>query len=55
MNNKILAPLYFIAFVACLVTFFSAHRIGYLVGAVAWLMLGIFYLIKSKDDNDLGS
>lgn len=55
MNNKIIAPLYFIAFVACLVTFFSGRTFGYLVAAVVWLMLGIFYLIKSKDDNDLGS
>jgi hypothetical protein len=49
-NNKVLAGLYFIAFVACLVTFFGGHRWGYLAAAVVWLVLGIYCLIRKDDD-----
>jgi hypothetical protein len=49
-NNKITAALYFIAFVACLITFFGRHSWGYLAAAVLWLVLGVYCLIK-KDDS----
>ncbi len=50
-NNKVLAALYFIACVACVIAFFSGgHKWGYLVAAVVWLMLGIYLLIRKDDD-----
>lgn len=49
-NNKVLAGLYFIAFVACVVTFFSGHKWGYLVAAVFWLGLGVYCLIRKDDE-----
>lgn len=49
-NNKVLAGLYFIAFVACFITFLGGHRWGYLVAAVVWLALGIYCLIRKDDD-----
>ena len=49
-NNKVLAALYFIAFIACLITFFGRHSWGYLVAAVLWLMLGIYLLVRKDDD-----
>lgn len=52
-NNKVLAALYFIAFVACFITFISGHRWGYLVAAGVWLVLGIYVLISGKNDNSL--
>lgn len=52
-NQKALAPLYFMAFVASIVTFFVRHQWLWLAVAVGWLMLGIFYLRNNKDDNNL--
>ena len=52
-NNKVLAALYFIAFVACIITFIGGHKWGYLVAAVVWLLLGIYVLISGKNDNRL--
>ena len=52
-NNKVLAALYFIAFVACFITFFGAHKWGYLAAAGVWLALGIYCLIMDRNDNDL--
>ena len=50
-NNKVLAALYFIACVACVIAFFSGgHKWGYLVAAVVWLMLGIYLLVRKDDD-----
>lgn len=49
-NNKVLAGLYFIAFVACLVTFLGRHSWGYLVAAVVWFMLGVYCLVRKDDD-----
>ena len=49
-NNKVLAALYFIAFVACFVTFLGRHSWGYLVASVIWLMLGIYCLVRKDDD-----
>ena len=49
-NNKVLAALYFIACVACVIAFFGGHKWGYLVAAVVWLMLGIYLLIRKDDD-----
>ena len=53
-NNKTLAPIYFIAFISCLVVFFGKHEWGWLVASGIWLALGIYYFIKyNKSDNDL--
>ena len=49
-NNKVLAGLYFIAFVACFVTFLGSHSWGYLVAAVVWLALGVYCLVRKDDD-----
>ncbi len=49
-NNKVLAGLYFIAFVACFVTFLGGHRWGYLVASVVWLGLGVYCLIRKDDE-----
>jgi Na+/melibiose symporter-like transporter len=50
-NNKVLAALYFIACVACVIAFFGGgHKWGYLVAAVVWLMLGIYLLVRKDDD-----
>lgn len=49
-NNKILAALYFVAFVGCLLTFISGRGWGYLAAAILWLVLGVYLLIKKNDD-----
>ena len=53
-SNKMLAPIYFIAFISCLVVFFGKREWGWLVAAVVWLALGIYYFMKyNRSDNDL--
>ena len=53
-NNKMLAPIYFIAFISCLVVFFSKHEWGWIVAAGVWLAIGIYSFIKyNKNGNDL--
>lgn len=53
-NNKMLAPIYFIAFISCLVVFFSKREFGWLISSGIWLALGIYYFIKyNKSDNGL--
>ena len=49
-NSKVVAAMYFIAFIACLITFLGSHKWGYLVAAVVWIMLGIYCLIRKDDD-----
>ena len=54
VSNKLLAPVYFIAFVSCLVVFFTKRQWGWLVAAVVWLVLGIYYYGKyNRNGNDL--
>ncbi len=54
VSNKLLAPVYFIAFVSCLVVFFTKRQWGWLVAAVVWLVLGIYYYAKyNRNGNDL--
>lgn len=54
VSNKLLAPVYFIAFVSCLVVFFVKREWGWLAAAGIWLALGIYYYIKyNKNGNDL--
>ncbi len=55
LNNKMLAPLYFIAFIASLITFIFQHKWVWLPVAAAWLFLGIYSFMKYNkgDDNDL--
>ena len=54
VSNKLLAPVYFIAFVSCLVVFFVKREWGWLGAAGIWLALGIYYYIKyNKNGNDL--
>ena len=48
-NNKVIAALYFIAFVGCLLAFFRGHSWGYLAAAGVWFALGIYCLIKRDD------
>ena len=52
-NTKFVAAIYFIAAIACGVTFFSGHRWGYLAAAGIWLALGVYCLIKDRNDSDL--
>jgi len=53
-SNKMLAPIYFIAFISCVVVFYSKREWGWLVAAGVWLALGIFYFIKyNRNGNDL--
>jgi hypothetical protein len=54
-NNKTLAPLYLIAFVASLIAFVFQHKWYWLPVAAAWLLLGIYSYMKYNkgDDNDL--
>ena len=53
-NNKMLAPIYFIAFISCLVVFFSKHEWGWIVASGVWLAIGIYSFIKyNKNGNDL--
>lgn len=49
-NNKVIAALYFVGFIGCLLSFFRGHSWGYLVAAICWLMIGIYCLVR-KDDN----
>jgi hypothetical protein len=55
LNNKMLAPLYIIAFVASLLTFVFKHNWIWLPIAALWLLLGIYAYMKYNkgDDNDL--
>ena len=54
INNKMLAPIYFIAFISCLVVFFSKHEWGWIVASGVWLAIGIYSFIKyNKNGNDL--
>ena len=56
INNKLLAPIYFIACVACFIVFFVKHQWPWLTVAGAWLAMGIFSYIKyNKNDDDLGN
>ena len=48
-NNKVIADLYFIAFVGCLLAFFRGHSWGYLAAAGVWFALGIYCLIRRDD------
>ncbi|MBQ3369901.1 MAG: hypothetical protein IJG48_02655 [Mogibacterium sp.] len=50
-NSKVIAALYFIAFVVCLVCFIGGRGWGYLVAAVVWILFGVYCLISDKDDN----
>lgn len=49
-NNKVIAALYFIGFIGCLLSFFRGHSWGYLVASGVWFALGIYCLVK-KDNN----
>lgn len=53
-NNKMIAAIYFIAFIACGVTFYTTRKYGYLVASGAWLALGIYHVIRNNNDNGLG-
>ena len=55
IDNKILAPIYFIAFVASLIVFVFQHKWVWLPVAAVWLFLGIYSFMKYNkgDDNDL--
>lgn len=54
INNKMLAPIYFIAFVSCLIVFFGKHEWGWVVAAGIWFALSIYYFLKyNRSDNDL--
>lgn len=48
-NSKVIAALYFIAFVGCLLAFFRGHSWGYLAAAGVWFALGIYCLIRRDD------
>ena len=50
---KAVAIFYFIAFVICVVTFFGSHKWGYLIAAAVWLVLGIYCIVRDRDDNGL--
>ncbi len=53
-SNKTLAPIYFMAFVSCFIVFLGKHEWGWLVAAVIWLALGIYFFIKyNRNGNDL--
>ena len=53
-NNKLLAPIYLIAFISCVAVFYEKREWGWLVAAGVWLALSVFYFIKyNKSDNDL--
>ena len=54
VDNKYLAPLYLIAFIASLVVFFGKHQWGWLAASVIWLVLGIYSFIRyNRNGNDL--
>ena len=45
-SNKMLAPIYLIAFVSCFIVFLGKREWGWLVASVIWLVLGIYFFIK---------
>lgn len=55
ISNKLLAPIYFIAFVACFVVFVVRHQWLWLTISGIWLALGIAHYIRyNKNDDDSG-
>lgn len=53
-SNKLLAPIYLIAFVSCAVVYYSKRESGWLIAAGVWLALGIYFFIKyNRGGNDL--
>ena len=53
-SNKMLAPLYFIAFISCLIVFCGKREWGWLVASGVWLAISIYCFIRyNKSDNDL--